>query len=85
MCSMMRNQKLKTLDDFDEFHPSNVGKDSTNYESMFSADSLKNQLYKADQFFEEEGTPDDATVNAASVHLEDKALQWHTIFIEMRT
>lgn len=42
---VFNDEKLETeesLNDFDEFHPSNVSKDSTNYESMFSADSLKN-------------------------------------------
>ncbi|KAK8947110.1 hypothetical protein KSP39_PZI006748 [Platanthera zijinensis] len=50
----------------------------------FSGEDLMPWIYKCDQFFEIDGTPEDAKVRMASVHLEGKALYWHQAYMKAR-
>ncbi|KAK8946779.1 hypothetical protein KSP39_PZI006804 [Platanthera zijinensis] len=50
----------------------------------FSGEYLMPWIYKCDQFFEIDGTPEDMKVRMASVHLEGKALYWHQSYMKAR-
>lgn len=41
-------------------------------------------MYRYEQFFEIDGTAEDAKVKLAAIHLEGRALQWHQIFMKSR-
>ncbi|OIT23482.1 hypothetical protein A4A49_57786, partial [Nicotiana attenuata] len=45
--------------------------------SKFDGTGLKDWLYKCEQFFDVDGTPEDSKVKLASCKLEGRALQWH--------
>ncbi|XP_020080220.1 uncharacterized protein LOC109703897 [Ananas comosus] len=50
----------------------------------FDGEDLKGWLYRCEQFFEIDGTAEDAKVKLATIHLEGRALQWHQIFMKSR-
>ena len=43
----------------------------------FNGDDLNGWLYRCQQFFEVDGTPEEAKVKLAAINLEGRALQWH--------
>nr|CAD1833858.1 unnamed protein product [Ananas comosus var. bracteatus] len=50
----------------------------------FNGEELKGWLYRCEQFFEIDGTPEDSKVKIAAIHLEGRALQWHQVFMKAR-
>ncbi|XP_071913952.1 uncharacterized protein [Coffea arabica] len=50
----------------------------------FGGVDFKSWSYKCDQFFEIDETPSETKVRIAAMHLEDKALQWHQVFMKAR-
>nr|CAD1821649.1 unnamed protein product [Ananas comosus var. bracteatus] len=50
----------------------------------FDGEDLKGWMYRCEQFFEIDGTAEDAKVKLAAIHLEGRALQWHQIFMKSR-
>nr|CAD1839913.1 unnamed protein product [Ananas comosus var. bracteatus] len=45
---------------------------------------LKGWMYRCEQFFEIDGTEEDAKVKLATIHLEGRALQWHQVYMKSR-
>lgn len=43
---------------------------------------MKEWLYKCDQFFFIDNTPENIKVRLASIHLDGKGLQWHHAFVK---
>jgi hypothetical protein len=50
----------------------------------FDGKKMKEWLYKCDQFFALDATPDDSRVRLASIHLEGPALQWHVNYMKSK-
>lgn len=50
----------------------------------FEGVELENWLYHCNRFFLIDGTPNEAKVNLASLHLGDRALEWHQSYIKGR-
>jgi hypothetical protein len=50
----------------------------------FDGKKMKEWLYKCDQFFALDATPDDSRVRLASIHLEGHALQWHVNYMKSK-
>lgn len=50
----------------------------------FDEKKMKEWLYKCDQFFALDATPDDAKVRLASIHLDGPALQWHVNYMKSK-
>ncbi|XP_020105551.1 uncharacterized protein LOC109722075 [Ananas comosus] len=50
----------------------------------FDGEDLKGWLFRCEQFFEVDGTSEEAKVRLAAIHLEGKALQWHQIYMKSR-
>lgn len=48
----------------------------------FDGVGLRDWLYKCDQFFDVDETPEDLKVKLASCKLEGKALQWHQAYMK---
>ncbi|PKI53800.1 hypothetical protein CRG98_025806 [Punica granatum] len=47
----------------------------------FSGEGVREWLYRCEQFFEVDMTPDDVKVKLVAIHLEGKALQWHQAYV----
>lgn len=45
---------------------------------------LKGWMYRCEQFFQIDGTGENAKVKLATVRLEGKALQWHQVYMKSR-
>nr|CAD1823577.1 unnamed protein product [Ananas comosus var. bracteatus] len=50
----------------------------------FNGMDLKGWVYRCEQFFEIDGTEEDAKVKLATIHLESRALQWHQVYMKSR-
>lgn len=51
---------------------------------LFDGKKVKEWLYKCDQFFSLDFTPNDAKVRLASIYLEGPALQWHVNYMKSK-
>lgn len=49
----------------------------------FTPEDLEGWLYKCQQFFELDSTPEESKFNLVAIHLEGKALQWHRCFMKL--
>ncbi|PKI64042.1 hypothetical protein CRG98_015574 [Punica granatum] len=47
----------------------------------FCGDGVRDWLYRCEQFFGVDGTPDDVKVKLVAIHLEGRALQWHQAYV----
>nr|KYP57678.1 hypothetical protein KK1_003945 [Cajanus cajan] len=47
----------------------------------FGGDNVHQWIYQAENYFSIDNTPNDVKVKIAIIHLEGKALQWHTAFV----
>ncbi|XP_070017004.1 uncharacterized protein [Nicotiana sylvestris] len=52
--------------------------------SRFGGDDLRGWVYRCEQFFDVDGTPEDMKVKLASIHMEGRALQWHQTLLKSR-
>ncbi|GKV50520.1 hypothetical protein SLEP1_g57222 [Rubroshorea leprosula] len=50
----------------------------------FNGEELKDWLYKCNQYFRIDGTPDEHKAHLASINLEGKAMKWHQSFLEIK-
>ncbi|MCI26213.1 hypothetical protein A2U01_0047408, partial [Trifolium medium] len=50
----------------------------------FDGKRMKEWLYKCDQFFALDVTPEESKVRLASIHLEGSALQWHVNYMKTK-
>lgn len=50
----------------------------------FDGSDLRDWIFKCEQFFPLDGTPDDLKVRLATIHMTEKALQWHHNYIAER-
>lgn len=46
---------------------------------------MNNWMYRCNQYFEFDGTPEETKVRIVSLHLEGKVLQWHQNYIKGRS
>ena len=46
---------------------------------------MQGWIYKCDQFFEIDNVDEDVKVRIASIHLSERALQWHQSFMKSRS
>ncbi|PKH89637.1 hypothetical protein CRG98_049918, partial [Punica granatum] len=47
----------------------------------FSGEGVREWLYRCEQFFEVDMTPDDVKVKLVAIHLEGRALQWYQAYV----
>ncbi|KAH7655598.1 hypothetical protein IHE45_18G022800 [Dioscorea alata] len=50
----------------------------------FNGDGLYDWLYRCNQYFELDDTTDSVKIKIASIHMEDRALQWHRNYLRCR-
>ncbi|KAG8384225.1 hypothetical protein BUALT_Bualt04G0095800 [Buddleja alternifolia] len=50
----------------------------------FNGKNLRGWVYRCEQFFEMDETPNESKVKLAAVHLEGRALQWHQMYMKSR-
>jgi len=51
----------------------------------FLGEDVQGWIYKCDQFFEIDNVDEDVKVRIASIHLSERALQWHQSFMKSRS